>query len=34
MVILRAGQAPSKIFLKTTSPAFKPITTKLETTTP
>ena len=31
MVILRAGQAPSKIFLKTTSPAFKPITTKLET---
>jgi beta-galactosidase len=34
MVILRAGQAPSKISFKTTSPTFKPITIKLETTTP
>ena len=32
MVILRAGQAPSKISFKTTSPTFKPITIKLETT--
>lgn len=31
MVILRAGTSPSKIALTTTSTAFKPVTTKLET---
>ncbi len=31
MVILRAGQQPSAVTLKTTSSTFKPITTKLET---
>ena len=31
MVILRAGMSPSKITLKTSSKAFKPVTTKLET---
>jgi beta-galactosidase len=34
MVILRAGKSPSRVLLKTTSANFKPITTKLETTTP
>ena len=32
MVILRAGQSPSKITLKTNSKTFKTVTTKLETT--
>ena len=31
MVILRSGRQPSKITLKTTSPAFKAVTTRLET---
>ena len=31
LVILRAGQSPSKITLHTTSPNFKPVATKLET---
>ena len=31
LVILRAGRTPSSVILKTTSPAFKPITTKLQT---
>ena len=31
MVILRSGKSPSKIMLKTSSPNFKTITTKLET---
>ena len=31
LVILRAGQSPSKITLRTTSPGFKPVVTKLET---
>jgi len=30
MVILRAGKTPGKVILKTTSPNFKPVTTKLE----
>ena len=34
MVILRAGKSPSRVLLKTTSANFKPIITKLETTTP
>ena len=32
MVILRAGQSPSKITLKTNSKTFKTVATKLETT--
>ena len=32
MIILRAGHTPLKIILKTSSQAFKPVTTKLETT--
>ena len=31
LVILRAGKSPSKITLKTTSPSFKTVTTKLQT---
>ena len=31
LVILRASRTPSSITLKTTSPAFKPVTTKLQT---
>ena len=31
LVILRAGRTPSSVTLKTTSPAFKPVTTKLQT---
>lgn len=31
LVILRAGQSPSKITLRTTSPGFKPVVTKFET---
>ena len=34
LVILRAGRTPSDITLKTTSPAFKPVTTKLQTASP
>ena len=34
LVILRAGNTPSPVTLKTTSAAFKPVTTKLQTTTP
>ena len=31
LVILRAGRQPSKVILRTTSPNFKTLTTKLET---
>ncbi len=34
LVILRADKSPSKILLRTSAANFKPITTKLETTTP
>ena len=30
LVILRSGKSPSKVILKTTSKAFKPLATKLE----
>ena len=34
LVILRAGCTPSSVTLKTTSSAFKPVTTRLQTTSP